>query len=192
MHHIILVPGLGNNVRWMRFLTKSWKKHGVVVHIKSASWGNKETYKEKLRNLTDYIDTFAKSNRRVYLVGVSGGGSLVMNAYYQRRQKVYKVINVCGRLRKGQKVFPTLAVAALGFPDFKTSVLLCENNQKDLLEKDKQKIMTLRGFYDEVVPGSTIPIKGATNIITPFPFHAIAIAASLLVYKKDILNFILG
>ena len=187
--HVILVPGLADRKGIMDYLTRSWKKD-VVVHIHPAPWEDMKPFGHKLEMLLKLIDHCAKHSGKVSLIGVSAGGSLVMNAFCHKKAKIHRVINICGRLREGKNVSPTLDTAIKGHPSFKNSVLLCEKGLSKLTSLDKAKIMTIRALFDGTVPTSTTPIVGAINITIPFAFHIFAIGAAFLFYKKSMLQFI--
>lgn len=187
--YVILVPGLGDHASRIKFATKSWEKYGVIPVIHKVPWKNtKEGFQTKLNRLLSVIDRYAKKGE-VSLVGMSAGGSFVINAYLQRRLKIKRIINICGRLREGG--FPSLVYAAIGFPAFKTSVQVCEKSLSKLTESDKKKIMTFSPIFDGIVPLSAIPIFGAKNATVPYFFHGIAIALVLILNKVKIISFIL-
>lgn len=188
-YHVILVPGLADRAEVMDYLTKSWKKD-VIVHIHPAPWDDIKPFDHKLQMLCKLIDHCAKHSGNVSLIGVSAGGSLVMNAFYKKKAKVNKVINVCGRLREGQNVSPTLDLVIQGHSSLKQSILFCEQGQSKLTTQEKSKIMTISGVFDGTVPITTIPIRGATNIKIPFIFHLFTIGGAFLFYKKRMIEFI--
>lgn len=189
--HIILVPGLADRVTWMKRLTASWTKYGVTIHVHAAPWSDKKNFHEKFISLLALIDDLSKKkNSRVSLIGISAGGSMVINAFYERRTEIHKVINICGRLRILQHLIRPFSLASKNSPAFRESVLLAEGRIQKLRAKEKKKIMTIRGLYDETVPISTTPIEGATNIQIPFFFHIPIIGSALTLYKKIIINFI--
>ncbi len=96
------------------------------------------------------IDELSDKEYEISLFGQSAGGTAVLNAYIERKNKI---VNICGRLRKGKNVFPSLETAAKGNPAFVESVLLFENqNEKKLTTEDRKKILTIKPLWDGVVP----------------------------------------
>lgn len=192
-HVLLLVPGLGDNIYQLQWLQNLWKKDGIQVIIHTAPWKKtEENFQTKLKRLLQHIDTLTQPHTKISLAGASAGGSLVINAFAKRKNKIHKVINVCGRVRKGTNVFPTLKQAAREFSAFAESVVVCEENLKHFSPKDKVKIMTIQPFlYDAIVPMSCIPIKGATNISVSIPFHMFGIAGALTLCRKKLTQFIL-
>lgn len=191
-HTVLLVPGLGDRVPRHQWLTKFWKKEGMEVIIHTAHWNNtNEPFQPKLNRLIRHIDQIAHKNKKLTLIGTSAGGSLVINAFTKRPSKIHRVISVCGRVRKGNHVFPSLELAAKGFPAFTESVIACEKELPRLAKKDKEKIMTVRcSLVDVLVPMSCIQIEGATNMTVPIPFHILGIATALTVWRKKLIAFI--
>ncbi len=189
-HYLIIVPGLGDNYFLLKHATKDWeKKYKLTPYFHAIGWKNKK-FTTSLKSLIQKIDSLSRNNNKVSLLGCSAGGSAVLNAFVLRRKKIYRVINNCGRLRRGKDIFPSLGFAARGYPAFKDSVLLCEKNQKKLTKKDLKKIMTIRALVDEVVPSSTTIIQGAKNIEIFSIQHTISIYLSISVYSKNILQFL--
>ncbi len=192
MHQVIFVPGLGDNNLRLTSMLRSWRDEGISVDIHLAPWQKKqESYKAKLSRLLKKIDRITQNNKKVSLIGMSAGGSLVLNAYTLRKDKIHRIITLSSRLLKGAYVFPPLSIAAHGYPAFRDSVLSCEKFLLMLTTKDKRKIMTVHSrFFDEAVPASTASIPGATNLTIPFPFHVIAVGTTLFFYKKILIDFI--
>ena len=149
------------------------------------SWQGKEKdFERKLEKVVALIDTYCADGYTVSLLGTSAGGSAVINAFAMRKDKIHKVINVCGRLRKGENVFPTLDKASLTSKSFYDSIIQCENNLEKLSPNDSNKILTLRPLFDELVPSSTVSVPGAMNIILPTIEHVLSISFALTLYSS--------
>lgn len=191
---VILIPGLGDDTGKLQLVTKHWQQQYNIETIPYlVPWmGNDQSFEQKLERLIEKIDALHENGYKISLLGTSAGGSCVINAYCKRRDKIAKVINVCGRLKKGENVFPTLDVAARNSLSFKQSVLLCEENLKTLTVQDKTKILTIRSMYDEIVPVSLIPIAGANNIRIFSIEHLLSISLTMTLYSKNIVDFIVS
>ncbi|MFA5135931.1 MAG: hypothetical protein WC489_00885 [Patescibacteria group bacterium] len=192
-HAVILIPGLSDNANNLQFVTNNWEqKHDITPYVHVVPWtSNTENFDAKLERLIHKIDILSEKKHRVSLIGTSAGGSCVINAFCKRRSQIHKVVNVCGRLKKGTHVFPSLDFACRRSPSFKDSVLLCEKNIETLSTKDKQKIMTVSSLFDEAVPLSLMSINGAYNIRIISLEHAISIALALTLYSQKITDFLL-
>lgn len=190
-HYLVIIPGLGDNDKKFNFVVRNWEKeYKIIPHIHLMPWKDKRSFTPKLKRLLLLIDNLYKNGNEVSLLGTSAGGSAVINAFCKRKNKISKVINVCGRLREGKNVFPTLRQAAMTSPSFEESVLLCEANLEKLSKKDKSKIMTIKPLFDEVVPGSTVAISGANNAVIFSVEHIVSIVLAVTLYSKKIMEFL--
>lgn len=184
---VIIVPGLGDN-RGLDLLTKVWRWPGVRTVVFKSEWKSSENYQSKLERLLDLIDKeLAKG--KVSLVGTSAGGSLVLNAFSERKDKINRVITICARLRKGQiHGFRGFEERTKEYPAFAESITRAEESEKMV---DKSKIMTVRALLgDELVPNNTAMIDGAKNIAVPLGEHMLSIAGSLTVFSRPIVEFL--
>lgn len=183
-YRAIFVPGLGDN-------DKLGEKLGHGVTVFESRWESGESYKEKLQRLVGLIDEKAKEGR-LLLAGASAGGSLAMNAYRERKNKITKVVVTCARLKQGKTGgFRGFKARTGGYPAFGESVMENEKNEGKLTGGDREKIMTIRARYgDELVPGETAIIAGAKNITVPTGEHIISIAVSLTVFNRPVIDFL--
>ena len=191
-HIALLIPGLSDTTIPTKVL-HMWNQEGIEVIMHSAMWKNRdESYDIKLDRLIKHVDALAQKNVSISLIGTSAGGSLVINAFAKRKAKIHRVVSICGRIKKGKKVFPSLSLAAKGYNAFYDSVVACEETIKVLSAKDKEKIMTISPFLlDIIVPYSCIKITGAHNTTVPIPYHTAGIAIALTLWRKHIADFIL-
>lgn len=188
--HFIYIPGLGDKNILNTWFLRFWELYRISYEVVGMPWYDKsEEFSIKLQRVLDRIDIARKNKKNVVLLGVSAGASAALNAYCQRRNDILAVINVCGRLREGKGVLPTLDFAARKGPAFKESVLRAEKNGKSLTKKDKEKMLTIRPLYDEIVPSSTVAINGARNIVIPCFEHVFSIGIACTFYSKYIVDF---
>ena len=193
-HKVILVPGLGDDTRFLNWATKNWQKHGLEPVVHSVGWRDGESsFEPKLKRLISLIDEFVKEGNQVSLVGTSAGGSAVLNAFIQRKDSIHKVVNVCGRLKVGPTSgFRSFQSKTQTSPAFAKSVKLCESEIKSLSKQDLKKIMTVQAMFgDELVPSETTIIHGALNTKVPTPEHMISIATALTIFSKPMIDFLL-
>tara|TARA_Y100000310_G_scaffold73282_1_gene69450 strand:+ start:1600 stop:2172 length:573 start_codon:yes stop_codon:yes gene_type:complete len=188
-HNVIIIPGLSDSTGPLKFITKHWGKFNLKTIIHPFGWtGNKNEFQNRLKNLINLIDSF---DGEVSLIGTSAGASAVFNAYYEREDKVKKLINICGRIREGNSATPTLEKAAGDKLIFKKSVIECE---KGLLTTETEKILTVIPKKDSIVPIETMKLKDATIYQLPFPAiqHNLNISLALTLCKKRIINFLVS
>lgn len=192
-HHTIIIPGLGDEVNKMIWATYHWRRSGLDPIVHSVGWhGGEKEFQPKLQILVDMIDEFADDGDRVSLVGCSAGGSAALNAFFERREAVYRVINVCGRLRTGsQNGFRSFDARTATSPPFAESVKLFESHENLLTHQDRQKVMTVRALFgDELVPADTTILRGAYNTVVPTPEHVLSIAMALTIFSKPLITFL--
>jgi carboxylesterase type B len=144
----------------------------------------------KLERVVALIDTYHTNRYTVSLLGTSAGGSAVINAYAMRKEKIHKVINLCGRLKKGDRVFPTLEQASRTSKSFYDSVIRCEEILKNLTFEDYKKILTLRPLFDELVPSSTVSVPGGRNILLPTIEHILSITLAMTLFSRKIVDLV--
>lgn len=193
-HKVIFVPGLGEKVKPLEWaLNNYWRGQGLDPATHLVGWHDDEkSFKPKLQRLIKMIDDFKKDGYAVSLVGMSAGGSAVINAFISRKNEIHKVINVCGRLKVGQTDgFRSFASKTKSSPAFAESIQTCEKNLKNLTSRDIKKIMTVRALFgDELVPSNTTTILGAHNIVVPTPEHMLSISAAMTLFSRPLVNFL--
>jgi hypothetical protein len=185
---LIVIPGLSDNIQFTRWLVSHI---GVEFEVFTMNWLNPDNdFDEKLTSLIKRIDQLNKDRHQVSLLGISAGGSLVLNALVLRQKSIHRVVNVCGRLRKGDNAYLTLNSAARKSRSFKQSVLAFERNEESLSKKSRGKVLTLRPLYDEVVPTSTVSLTGAKNIRIFSVEHLLSIVVAHTIYLNTIRRFL--
>ncbi|NTV24180.1 MAG: hypothetical protein HGA85_07490 [Nanoarchaeota archaeon] len=189
MAKLILVPGLSDETRLFEFAADHFfRKRGIKTMVHAFGWKDKSTgFEAKLESLLAAIDAFA-GKENIALAGSSAGASASFNAYYLRKNKVVKLINICGRLSRAGS--PSLEWAARDSLSFFDSVISCEKGLARLTAEDRKKILTMRPLYDEIVPSFSVPVGGARNIRIISIEHMLSGALSLTLYSGIISGFI--
>lgn len=193
VHRVIIIPGLGDNTRVLAWVVGYWKRYGLDPIVYSVGWRDgEESFRPKLKKLVALIDKYAKNGNRVSLVGTSAGGSAALNAFIERKSKIHRVINVCGRLRVGPTAgYRSFKAKTKSSPAFVESVRLCERGIEQLSLPDRRKIMTVRAMFgDELVPPETTIVDGALNIQIPTAEHMFSIGAALTIYSGALIFFL--
>lgn len=187
---VILVPGLSDS-RESKLIKNIWKKNGIDVIFFKSKWKSDENYQTKLNRLLKLIDEKSKTNK-VSLIGTSAGGSLVLNAFNERKDEINKVITVCSRLKKGKESgFRGFTKRTEKYLSFKESVLNSEENINNFSLEEKQRIMTIYALFgDELAPEDTSIVDGAKNVIIPTGEHLFSIWSSLTWYSKLLIEFV--
>lgn len=193
-HHIVYIPGLKDQSigkHLVKLLPRFWDNRGFPIHVVFPHWEEGTTFTPKLNKITEQIDQLISDDHRVSVIGQSAGGSAGLNAFCLRKDVMEAAINVTGRLREGMNVRPTLEEAASKSPAFKESVLLFEReNEIGLTGKDRKRVLTIRPWWDEVVPAATVPLQGATNLVAPMVEHSLGGIYVMSVYSKVLQDFL--
>jgi hypothetical protein len=192
-HSVIIVPGLGDEIRGLKIVSNHWCRHGLEPIVHSVGWRDGQTeFQPKLERLVELIDRLTDKGDIVSLVGTSAGGSAVCNAFIERRNTVHRVINVCGRLRTGPHTgFRSFESKTASSPAFSQSIKLFESREDSLSDKERQRIMTVRAMFgDELVPSDTTILRGAYNTRIPTPEHMFSIGMALTVFSSPLIVFL--
>lgn len=188
-HHLIIIPGLGDDVKWINWATKGWSRFGITPHVESAHWKDiDESVGVKIERLVKSMDVYL-ADGEVSLLGISAGGGLVLNAYCLRKDKIQKMVVVSGRMREGIDK-PSLREAAREHKAFYNSVIFAEDNETRLTDLDRKKFLTTRGLQDNTVPVSTTPIEGVRNVQIPAIGHLPSIVGALTIFRKPVIDFL--
>lgn len=162
-HHIIYVPGLNDQRKGYELLINRWSNYGIVPHVHRIGWQDREkSFKTKLKKLVGEVNKILDHGNTVSMVGGSAGGSAVLNTLLEQ-PRINAVVNLCGRLRSGENVHPSLELASKNSPVFKESVLRFEKKEPGMSKELREKVLCLIPIWDEIVPKSTVSLKGATN-----------------------------
>lgn len=195
MRKIIVVSGLGDSKRELGLGSAWWKNEGLRPFIFLPNWGNGKGVKPKLVRLLKMIDK-ESGKETIFLMGISAGASLAMNAFLQRLDRVEKMVSLCGRLRFGyspDKIRRKMQKETLAYRAFRESVKLLESNVKNLEKKDRKRVLTVSAkFGDELIPIETSRLEGAKNILIPTAEHILSIFGGMTVHFKPIREFLLG
>lgn len=189
-HYVIYVPGLDDSRKGYELLVNRWSIYGIVPNVHRVGWYDEEkSFEPKLKELVSEIDSLIKKGNTVSLVGGSAGGSAVLNAFIEQ-PKINAVVDLCGRLRAGKNVTPSLDWAARNSPAFKESVLLFEKREPGMKKEQRQRVLTLSPIWDEIVPKTTVPLQGATNKTLPSIEHILSGFLGLTVFSPIVIGFV--
>lgn len=190
---IIIIPGLGNDTKYYSIITSFWKYIGYDVSIISVDWVNSNLTLSneihKIKSLRDKLINESINSSRITLIGVSAGGSLALNTYFSYPNDFHKVVNICGRLKRGQDT--NFQLRAKTSKLFRESGLSCENKLKDIENCQKEKILSISAkFGDELVPKECSKVDNVQNIEIFSIEHLMSIFLSLTFYSAEIFKFI--
>lgn len=140
INHVIVIPGLGNNVKKHEWIMEGWKKYGIIPHVFGTKWKTDENgFQQKLDQALRLIDSLTNKNAKISIIGNSAGSSFALNIFGERKQQINKVIINCGRVRDGDWPWFTFSQATKSSPSFKESVLRAQQLEKTFTNVDRKK-----------------------------------------------------
>lgn len=189
----MIATPLGDREHAIEFAVRGWEQKGLRPVVVPMRWFDRSRpFQSRLDTILDVIDGLLKKENTVSLVGLSAGGSIVLNAFVLRREGIDKVVTVCSRINPinnwGYRSFNNRTSSS---PAYAESIMSFEEKRKLLQPNDYQKIMTVRPFFgDQLNPANTMVIPGARNITLPIAEHFSTIAMSLTVLSNPLISFI--
>jgi len=166
---ILYISGLGDHYDWIRqFTLRFWKLYGVNARLISSSWSNNESYEEKFERITDAIDAIDTRTTKIVLIGESGGGSLAINVFASRKEKIHKTITICGKNNGPELVAPHYYKRN---PTFKISMYNLKESVAALSKSERQRVVSIYPLYDGVVPIRETLIPNCKQVQLPSIGH---------------------
>jgi hypothetical protein len=189
MQKVIILPGLGDHVDYVKWVTRNWNQWGLLPIIHSMDWRNHKKFETKLQKLLALVDEHSKDGAGISIVGLSAGGSAALNLFTLRSDVIKNAVNICGRLRQGNEA--SFKKRTKTSPAFAESVLCFEKQEQTLSEGQRKRIMTIRAdFGDELVPADTATLEGAINISLPTIEHNLTIYLAMSIFSKILITFL--
>jgi len=184
-HVVIAVNGLGDNIPWKlasqeRPISRL-ARYGVRSVFHRFFWHNGVELDSQTESLSAIIRIARKKYHKVSLIGISAGGSAVLNAYKMGPNNVHKVVTICSRLRRGtEDGFIGFTRRSKSSPAYRQSVSQWEKEEPHLLDRYRNRVMTIRAERDDqLVPADTATMYGAINTTVPVRGHFLSIRHTL-------------
>ncbi len=138
---LVIIPGLGDRGWLYRFIKPLWSLFGYEVHIFVFGWNDEHANFKEAQNR---LDTFVKSlGDKVYLIGVSAGGTAAVNTLANHSSSITKLTTVCT---------PYLQVSELKNELLAQSINQTTDSLTRMSKKTKAKIFSIHSLHDQVVP----------------------------------------
>jgi predicted alpha/beta hydrolase family esterase len=189
-HHIIYLPGLGDHANaqvQIKFLEKWRKKDNLEPHFVHINWNDNEVFADKLNKVIKLVDELSAQNGTVSIVAASAGCSMAISAYCSRKDKINRVILICGKIRNPGTINSNRKSKN---PSLMDAVTASDSLVNELSINDKAKMLTLRPVVDETVTKSDGTIPGVKDKILFSIEHGLSIILAISLYKKIAINFI--
>ncbi len=75
--HLVIIPGLGNEVQKHIWASILWKESGIIPHVFDAKWKIEENgFSNKLDEALELVDSLIATNKKISIIGNSAGSSL--------------------------------------------------------------------------------------------------------------------
>lgn len=191
-HTVIIVPGVGNKPGVHKRAADEWKVSepdlNPVVHVYNWIHYN-SSFRPQLNSLISKIDEYSKLGP-VSLIGSSGGGNAVLNAFIERKKVVSSVVTVCAPVRSGNHRLRSMRILKLRHPALVNAIRHFEKNMKKLTSEDRKRILNVRAFFDEFVPPNMAVLEGANMMVLPTIEHLVSIELGLTRLSGPVLDFI--
>ncbi len=185
---LIYIPGLGDDKsRGQDKVIQLFRLWGMRVTYFPVNWGYPGDFESRFNELLVKIDQLSANGRTVALIGASAGASAVLNAFAARKEKVARVVLICGKVDHLDHINASYYSQN---PRFKGSVDLLGKSLDNLDQDNRRKILSLRPYVDPVVPPADTIIGGATNKRVLSIGHSTTIAYCLTVGMFRIASWI--
>lgn len=184
--HIFYIPGLGDGYdRYRRAAMRSWSIGKTKASVISMNWRDRdETYEQKLRRIQTAIRE--SSSDRIVLVGESAGGAMVVNEGLRAGSRVDKIITICGKNIRADRLAPSLALKNPAFKD----ALIASDRAVASMDKEKagKKFTVFYSPFDPMIWLRDTVLPGAAMIKLPTGGHFFSIIFALTVMKRKIIK----
>lgn len=180
--------GIGDRTHDLLQLTEDWEAH---VNVHAFGWnGHEREYAPRKAAYFEMIrERHEQFGQPINLIGISASSSAALNATVELGDIIRKVVILGGRLREGDGWAIPYHLLKIKNPIFAESVRESQKNLERLQGREKD-IMTIRPRWDELVPGFTVEIPGAQNIVLNSIGHASGTKYALRSCRAIILDFI--
>lgn len=177
---LIIIPGLGNHARFYVFFRLVWWLFGFETNIYTFGWdGSADEFELKMQALLNYIDRFG--GKKLYIIGVSAGGTAAVNALVARSEAISKVATISSPYRKWTHMTNKLLERSI--EELQVSL---EASGSDI----KNKILSVHGVSDNVVEVARSQPTGVVNKQISSVGHGLNIFLALTLLSGPIRRFL--
>ncbi len=186
--HVIYIPGLGDHdLTRQTNILGFWNWWNVDTEIFQMNWADNRSWELKFSELLNRIDTVHKLGIKVALVGVSAGGSAVINAYAARPDAIVGIVSISGKINRPDKIGPKYYQKN---PSFVESAKNSPFSLDKLSEEQRSHILSRYGIYDPIVNKADSKVPSAKNRTSPTIGHVFTIAFQITLGAPSLLRFL--
>jgi pimeloyl-ACP methyl ester carboxylesterase len=177
---LVIVPGLGDELKIYKTFVRRWQRLGYAVHIIPFGWSDHSArLGPKLDDFLARLDALHAS--KLYVIGVSAGGTAAVNAMARRPDYVKKVAAVCAPLDTMINLRNPLLAESIE----QARQLLIHYN-----DEQKARILSVFALHDPVVNTKLSRPSGIKTMRVPMIAHPLAIFMALMLYARRINTFL--
>lgn len=186
--HYIYIPGLGKNLDILRKVALfTWKfRRGVSVDLVSIDWEDtSESLADKQAQVAGFIDRVGNETQ-VVLVGESAGGAIAITVASKYKDRIDKVVTICGKNRRPEAIHP---VTADRYPVLVRAVEAAESVLRNENGLSKKQLYVIYSTGDKTIDPKDTRISGAEELAVNVRGHFMSIAYILLCkfgYVRDV------
>lgn len=176
----LIIPGYGDRWDYIARATRHWpEKYDIEPEIFVFGWnGEADTYRKKWQQFDKKLQQLDDTA----IIGISAGASVAVHALQKYPAKIRKVITVCGPVHADRMNPQTLH----------NKFLVLESALEDfsLNQLSADRVMTMRPYYDQLVPVDAMRIDGAHDRRVLMILHNLSILTALFGYDRTMAEFI--
>ncbi len=170
---LIIIPGLGDRGKLYRLFTPLWALYGFDVHTFVFGWDNSEVaFDNALGRLLSYTASLAVG--KVYIIGISAGGTAAINALAEQPEIIAQVVTVCT---------PYARITHLTNKLLNQSINRTIANINSMNPETKAKIFSIHGIYDQVVSTTKSSPNGIAQKTLWSVGHGLTIFMAMTAYS---------
>ncbi len=177
---LVIIPGIGDDHWAYHVGVRRFRAAGFAGHIHVFNWGqpNPDEYDARMIDFDRFITSLP--DIPTYLIGVSAGGPVAINAFAAMPDKIAAVATLASPLSAFRgPVNPLLAVA----------IDRVETNLRHMDSALKARIISIHGSADAIVPTRLSRHAGIQHATIPTFLHPVTILFGLTIYSSSIRHF---
>lgn len=187
--HVVLVPGLGDRMRWLvrlqREALRTWQRRGVRTSVFRVGWSADVALDDRVDALLAHVGRIEARGETVVLVGASAGAGPALAAF-ERHPGLGAVVLVTGKFHDPSAIpAPVLAHNDV----FDESLRTVPERVARLGADQRARVLSLRSRFDTVIPDDDPVLPGAVNEEMPVVGHVVAIGFALLFRGRRAVRF---
>ena len=179
MKHLLIIPGVGDDHPVYHKAARVFAMFGFKPQVHVFGWDSADTdsYQHRMKALNATVKGLTG---KVYLLGVSAGGSAALNSFAMLPERITKTATLCSPLSSfSTRVNPLLEVSLRHTEEFLTN----------MPPSQKIRLLSVHALFDPVVPIRLSKPIGVKQLALPSVLHAVTIFLGLTIFAGRIAHF---